>query len=72
MSKLRFQLAVSLDGYAAGRDQSEENPLGVGGMDLHQWLIEPRRGASSKARRVARSTPARPWWRSCRRTSARP
>jgi dihydrofolate reductase len=40
MSKLRFQLAVSLDGYVAGPDQSEENPLGVGGMDLHAWVFE--------------------------------
>jgi dihydrofolate reductase len=40
MSKIRFQLAVSLDGYVAGPDQSEENPLGVGGMDLHNWLFE--------------------------------
>jgi dihydrofolate reductase len=40
MSKLRFQLSVSLDGYAAGPDQSEGNPLGVGGMDLHQWVLE--------------------------------
>ncbi|MGH2746892.1 MAG: dihydrofolate reductase family protein [Actinomycetota bacterium] len=40
MSKLRFQIAVSLDGYVAGLDQSEENPLGVGGEDLHQWIIE--------------------------------
>ncbi len=37
---LRFQLAVSLDGYVAGPDQSEENPLGVAGMDLHQWLLQ--------------------------------
>jgi dihydrofolate reductase len=40
MSTIRFQLAVSLDGYAAGPDQSEENPLGVGGTDLHRWLLE--------------------------------
>jgi dihydrofolate reductase len=39
MSTFRFQLAVSLDGYAAGPDQSEENPLGVGGMDLHEWVF---------------------------------
>src|ERR687887_384053 len=35
----RFHLAMSLDGYVAGPDQSEENPLGVGGMQLHQWLV---------------------------------
>ncbi len=40
MSKLRFHLSVSLDGYAAGPDQSEENPLGVGGEDLHRWVVE--------------------------------
>jgi dihydrofolate reductase len=40
MSKVRFQISVSLDGYVAGPDQSVENPLGVGGEDLHQWVIE--------------------------------
>lgn len=36
MSRFRFQqLAVSLDGFVAGPDQSEENPFGVGGMELH-------------------------------------
>jgi dihydrofolate reductase len=40
MSTFRFQLSVSLDGYVAGPDQSEENPLGVGGMDLHRWVFE--------------------------------
>jgi dihydrofolate reductase len=40
MSKLRFQLAVSLDGFSAGPDQSEEDPLGVGGEDLHTWVVE--------------------------------
>lgn len=40
MSTFRFQIAVSLDGYVAGPDQSEENPLGVGGEDLHQWIVE--------------------------------
>lgn len=30
---------MSVDGYVAGPDQSEENPLGVGGMDLHQWFF---------------------------------
>ncbi|HYV02640.1 MAG TPA: hypothetical protein VEM93_09975 [Actinomycetota bacterium] len=40
MSKLRFQLAVSLDGFVAGPDQSQENPLGVGGLELHGWVFE--------------------------------
>jgi dihydrofolate reductase len=33
---------LSLDGYAAGPDQSLANPLGIGGSDLHQWLLPTR------------------------------
>jgi dihydrofolate reductase len=39
MSKLRVGITMSLDGYVAGPDQSEENPLGVGGMELHEWFF---------------------------------
>jgi len=39
MSRLRFGITMSLDGYVAGPDQSEENPLGVGGMQLHEWFF---------------------------------
>lgn len=43
MAKLRVHnLAVSLDGYAAGPDQSLDNPLGVGGPRLHEWAIATR------------------------------
>lgn len=38
MAKLRVQsFSLSLDGYGAGPDQDIANPLGVGGMALHQW-----------------------------------
>jgi dihydrofolate reductase len=39
MSKLRFHLSVSADGYSAGPDPSEEEPLGIGGEDLHDWAF---------------------------------
>ncbi|HEY4311323.1 MAG TPA: dihydrofolate reductase family protein [Pirellulales bacterium] len=40
MQKLRVHnFAVSLDGYAAGPSQDHENPLGKGGMALHQWFF---------------------------------
>ena len=39
MGKIRFNLSISLDGYLAGPDQSLENPLGVGGMHLHDWIF---------------------------------
>jgi dihydrofolate reductase len=39
MGNVRFGLAMSLDGYVAGPEQSLENPLGVGGMQLHEWAF---------------------------------
>ena len=39
MAKVRFRIAMSLDGYTAGPQQSEENPLGIGGTQLHEWAI---------------------------------
>jgi dihydrofolate reductase len=43
MSKLRVSnFTISLDGYGAGPDQSTENPLGVGGEELHDWFVGTR------------------------------
>jgi dihydrofolate reductase len=32
-------MSMSLDGFVAGREQSLENPLGIGGPALHQWHL---------------------------------
>ena len=40
MGKVKCQLAISLDGYVAGPRQSLDDPLGVGGMELHRWVFE--------------------------------
>jgi dihydrofolate reductase len=37
-------IAMSLDGFAAGPDQSLQNPLGVGGERLHEWVFKTRYG----------------------------
>lgn len=39
MGKLRCHISISLDGYVAGPGQSVENPLGVGGEGLHDWVV---------------------------------
>src|SRR6266498_5877611 len=39
MSKLRLNMMMSLDGFSAGPGQSEENPFGIGGMQLNEWLF---------------------------------
>ena len=43
MSKLRVNsFSVSLDGYGAGTSQSVQNPLGIGGENLHHWVLGTR------------------------------
>lgn len=37
---IRYSTSISLDGFTAGPDQSLENPLGLGGMRLHDWVFE--------------------------------
>jgi dihydrofolate reductase len=39
VSRLRFKISMSLDGFVAGPNQSVENPLGIGGMRLHEWVF---------------------------------
>lgn len=40
MTRVRVNaFTISLDGYGAGPNQDLENPLGVGGTDLHQWFV---------------------------------
>ncbi|HEY3459158.1 MAG TPA: dihydrofolate reductase family protein [Bryobacteraceae bacterium] len=40
MSKLQVSaFSVSLDGFGAGPRQDRENPLGVRGLELHEWFL---------------------------------
>jgi len=40
MAKVKCQMSISLDGFAAGANQGEEHPLGEGGESLHEWLVK--------------------------------
>jgi dihydrofolate reductase len=43
MTRVRVEsFTISLDGYGAGPHQDIHNPLGVGGSELHQWLLPTR------------------------------
>src|SRR6059058_4640813 len=39
MSRVTSHMSMSLDGFVAGPDQSVDNPLGHGGMQLHHWHL---------------------------------
>jgi dihydrofolate reductase len=40
MSSVKCQISISVDGFVAGPNQSLENPIGEGGMRLHEWVFE--------------------------------
>jgi dihydrofolate reductase len=39
MSSVTCQISISLDGFVAGPNQSVDNPIGEGGMRLHEWAL---------------------------------
>jgi len=43
MGLVTSNIAISLDGYVAGPRQSLENPIGEGGMRLHEWMFTTAR-----------------------------
>ncbi len=49
--KLRFRISMSLDGFVAGPSQSVENPIGVGGLRLHDWVFPLAAWRSSHGQR---------------------
>jgi dihydrofolate reductase len=42
MSDVTCDLAVSVDGFVAGPRQSVDDPIGAGGMRLHEWHFDPQ------------------------------
>ena len=42
MGKFKLSISMSLDGYVAGPDQSVTSPLGIGGEQLHDWVVPLR------------------------------
>jgi hypothetical protein len=70
MSKLRFNITMSLDGFVAGPNRASRS-LGVGGKQLHTWLVPLAAFSSCTATRAARSTPAPRLSRGGSRTSER-
>src|SRR5687767_12229336 len=39
MSRVTCQITMSLDGYVAGPEQTREDPLGIDGESLHDWMF---------------------------------
>lgn len=57
MGRVRCSISISLDGYVAGPNQSLDNPLGEGGLRLHQWVFETASWARRVGQRPVPETP---------------
>jgi dihydrofolate reductase len=42
MAFVFVHMTMSLDGYAAGPDVSVDEPMGIGGQRLHEWMFNPQ------------------------------
>jgi dihydrofolate reductase len=40
MNSVTCQISISLDGFVAGPNQSIDDPIGQGGMRLHEWVFQ--------------------------------
>jgi dihydrofolate reductase len=54
---LKANTAISLDGYVAGPNQSEDDPLGEGGERLHEWMFPLAAFYATEGEEVNASTP---------------
>jgi dihydrofolate reductase len=53
MTRITCHMSISMDGFVAGPAQSRENPLGLGGLRLHEWHFkadEPGHEADARLR----------------------
>jgi dihydrofolate reductase len=60
MSQLRCHISISADGFVAGPNQSEENPLGEGGEGLHDWAVSLAAWRESHAKDGGEVNPSTP------------
>ena len=42
MSKVFFDAGISLDGYIAGPNGGSKNPIGDGGLAIHEWMFKQK------------------------------
>ena len=52
-NKVFVDVGISLDGYMAGPNQDEENPMGVGALAIHRWAFETPEEAATPLGKVA-------------------
>jgi dihydrofolate reductase len=60
MGKFKLNISMSLDGYVAGPDQSEKDGLGIGGEQLHEWVVPLKAFRESHGKEGGEVNPSTP------------
>jgi dihydrofolate reductase len=58
MTKVKSHISISVDGFVAGPDASQDNPLGTNGLRLHDWIFDNPKQENSTLPAVLQSTGA--------------
>ncbi len=59
MPKVTSHMSMSVDGYIAGPDASQDNPLGTNGFKLHDWIFDnPEKAGSAHPDTLKKETGA--------------
>lgn len=58
MSKIKSHISMSLDGFVAGPNPSQDNPLGTNGERLHDWIFDNPNHENSTAIAMKKDTGA--------------
>lgn len=59
MTKTTWHMSISLGGFVAGPNQDLDNPLGVGGLELHHWHLDDPIHEADGSARFAHNAPRR-------------
>ena len=52
MSRTTCHMSISLDGFVAGPEQTQENPIGLGGLRLHDWHLHADENGNAADMRI--------------------
>ncbi len=58
MSKVKSNMSISIDGFVAGPNASQDNPLGTNGEKLHDWIFDNPEGKNTLAEGLKKDTGA--------------
>ena len=58
MTKVKSHMSMSVDGFVAGPNPSQENPLGTNGLKLHDWIFDNPKQENSTALALKQTTGA--------------